>query len=433
MTDVRDLLEELAESGPRTGGGVLFERAASGARTRRRVRRGAQFAATTLVLVAGVATVLAFRHSPSSERISTAGGNTATTSAVPASSTGTCPASVTTAQVAGSTLSPTPDGVRLCGYDNGALVPSSSASVWQGRAEAQHLARLLLATPVDDALGQQCADRKPSVLLRFAVANSVVDVPVVDCSKSIAYVDGRGHVLDKSTHADLSASAKTSQVPRLVVPDLVGNTFDAARATAHQAHFVLRVTGQQVSTTSPEGVVLRQSPAAGAQDSSSGEIDVVVSVGPAPAPCVASNLAADYRNTGGATGTHLAAIVIRNVGSSRCQLTAPVSVVGINASRVPVTTRVSFTVEPSVILTPTAVGAPKAVVANVVLGARPLDGAGGSNCPRSVTPELWKLSIGGGTLTVRNHDNVTTDPLGTAGLSSCNGTFTAEGSVTAAS
>ena len=177
--------------------------------------------------------------------------------------------------------------------------------------------------------------------------------------------------------------------------------------------------------------MLQQSPTTGSRVSSFSWLDVVLSVSPAPA-CRANELAVGYRN-GGAGGTmRFAELVVRDIGASACQLTAPMSVVGLDGSGRTVTPRLLLTVDSSVVLTPRtgAVGALPAFVGSVTVGGSPYLPAGpdGKCSGPVIQPATWQLAVGGGVILAPNH-GATDDPQGPAGISACNGHFLDETSV----
>ncbi len=125
--------------------------------------------------------------------------------------------------------------------------------------------------------------------------------------------------------------------------------------------------------------------------------------------------------------------VVRNVGPTECQLSAPISLVGLDAAGRVVTNTLRYTVAPDTLLTPRA--PPVLPGANpptgVFLGTVPVvsdprdDNTPDGLCHTLVTPATWHLTIDGAARNVPNR--VPPNPsFKTAGLPTCRGRITSQ-------
>jgi hypothetical protein len=298
--------------------------------------------------------------------------------------------------------------------------------------EAASLARQFLTRPVDDTVGAQCAPHAPEDLVRFATAHGVVDVPMEGrgCPIPLVYVDGHAHILDRTLHDYLFATAAAFDTGGAIAPDVVGTSIDQARAIANRAGFQFSSIEQEPDDAVAPGTVLLQSPPAhhGGLNNNLRFLDIIVSSPATAASCVAANLVVYYDGSQGAGGSQFGGLVIRNIGPTECQLRAPITLVGLDAAGRTITNTLQYKIAPGTILTPRAPSvAPGAnPPAGVFLGQIPVisDPRDGNTpnglCDTVITPATWRLLIGAATRDLPNR--VPSNPsLNTSGLPTCKG------------
>ena len=216
-------------------------------------------------------------------------------------------------------------------------------------------------------------------------------------------------------------------------PDLVGLPAAAAAAVSAKRHFSLYVTGARAGARARFDYVIFQSLPPGAINAGPGnQVSVIVAVRAAPA-CLRSQLTLTYRGGGFGAGNDFGGIIIRDTSPRPCRLTGRARVTGLGAHGRPVTNTVAARITSPGVLSPRAApipahaGPPAGELAyDWGLAAEYRDGPAGVDrgyCqPLWVIPAAWRVSLGGGTVIVRNTDPSNRNPLSqSGGLITCQG------------
>jgi hypothetical protein len=290
------------------------------------------------------------------------------------------------------------------------------AGVLLGSGPAGVVAALILRGLRAPKIDRSCRGDPPDVLLRFSYPDGrAVDASLVDfdCPRGSREVAQSAAIFfgNDARTADASltnflipdASAYTVRKPP-TVPDLFGYSLAKTIEVARTAGFGVDASEETDAGFAPE-VVMLQYPPAGTGDIGNG-IDLMLSVPPSR-PCRANDLALVYDGYQGATGNFAGSISIWDVSARFCQLEAPLTLVGTDASGRAVTRALKYDVEPQTVLSPharpQAPGGPSVgeFVSEVgfVTPTTP-------NCPAgqtaTTTPTRWRLSLLGGSLSVVN-------------------------------
>jgi hypothetical protein len=323
--------------------------------------------------------------------------------------------------------------VQLCPLPpivKGALRTSPGGIVLTA-AEGASLARQFLTRPVNDSIGTQCVRNAPQVLMRFTTAYGVVDVPMGGGDGCpIVYVDGHAHTLDQTLRDYLIATAAEFDVRGAVAPDVVGIKIKQARTIVRKSGFQLNSIEQEPDGAVAAGTILLQSPPAHHRglDNHLRFLDVIVAAPATAAACLAGDLVVYYDGSEGGGGIQFGGFVVRNVGPASCHLSAPISLVGLDAAGRTVTNTLRYEIAPGTILTPRAPSVPPDVnpPAGVFLGRLPIvsdprdDNTPDGLCHTLITPATWRLEIGGATRAVPNR--VASGSSGeSTGLPTCKG------------
>jgi hypothetical protein len=140
------------------------------------------------------------------------------------------------------------------------------------------------------------------------------------------------------------------------------------------------------------------------------QIDVIVDAHPAP-PCTSGALGLAYLEGGEGDGSDLGTIIITDLGAEACQLSGPITLVGVDAGGQAVTQSVTYPVAAELILTadtpPNTAGQSSfsgEITAALRIGAEYRDDptSGGLCTEHQVIPAAWLLTFGNRTRTVAN-------------------------------
>jgi hypothetical protein len=268
---------------------------------------------------------------------------------------------------------------------------------------------------------------KPDVLLRFEfrgvpTQHEDVEVSSVGCDHPIASVGGRTWLLPQTLAEFLSSDAivtgaKTTP-PR--VPDVTG--LSLAEATKVLARAGLTIAPDERVTDpllTPDTVVLQDPPAGPGMTWSGTDVEVLLSQQPAPA-CSLGQLAFDYRGVQYGTGNAFSDLDVRDIATTPCTLTGPISVVGVDAGGHSVTNPLTLPVAGDLVLTahapPRAVdGSPSenVVMAWIPIQANVRDGpdANGSCADHLVTPAKWLVTVASAERAVPNGAGASEPPM----------------------
>ena len=311
---------------------------------------------------------------------------------------------------------PDPDAVSLRICHPGAI-EGRAGSVVLNRNDANNIGKLLDLAPEGAAT---CA-YKPDVLLRFGYADGTeedVEVATVGCDRPAASVGGRTWLLTQTFADFLSTDAIAPGLKGNPVPDVTGLSLAEATAVITHAGLTIRSGGRVTDPLLSADTVLLQDPPSGT-GSIGTEVDVLLSQQPAPA-CKPAQLAIDYHGVQYGTGNAFSDLDVRDTAAAACTLTAPMSVIGLDAAGRTVTNHVTFTVALDLILTARAPARAvdgsvrdDVVIAWVPLEANVRDGpdAGGSCADHLVVPKTWLLSVGGGERRVPNGAGAAEPPM----------------------
>ena len=293
--------------------------------------------------------------------------------------------------------------------------------------DANNIGKLLDLAPAGSA---NCG-KHPDAVLRFGYRNGtqadveIFAVPEPDetgCDQTTASVAGHVWVLSPTlaTFLDstsIAAGAKATPPP---VPDVTGLSLAQATEVLTRAGLTITSGGRVTDPLlSPDTVVLQDPPAGPGMMWSGTEVDVLLSQQPAPA-CDAAQLAFDYRGVQYGTGDAFADLDVRDIATTACTLTGPISVVGLDAGGHAATNQLTFMVARDLVLTakapPRAVdgSAPKnAVMAWIPLQANVRDGpdANGSCANHLIVPKTWAVTVAGGKRMVSNGAGASEPPM----------------------
>ena len=134
---------------------------------------------------------------------------------------------------------------------------------------------------------------------------------------------------------------------------------------------------------------------------------------PTATPCNGTALVVDFHSGGAATGNDFAAIIIRNTGTTPCQLQAPVGLVGLDGVGAVDTQTLRYSTAPGLVLLASAQPVPEGQdispgIGVLMLAAEYRDDATSPNglCDaHRVVPTSWRLTWADGTATtVANRD-----------------------------
>jgi membrane carboxypeptidase/penicillin-binding protein len=122
--------------------------------------------------------------------------------------------------------------------------------------------------------------------------NTLTQANFVPIVKNVPSLDPKGVVVSQDPKGGASASlgsavtinVSTGVAPKVAVPDVVGQTQDAATAALQAAGFKVTVVFQLVNDQSQVGIVLSQSPAGGTNLAQGGTVTITVGMGPSPSP-----------------------------------------------------------------------------------------------------------------------------------------------------
>lgn len=293
---------------------------------------------------------------------------------------------------------------------------------------ARSIVRFLNAAPLAPAAqSARCAPTRKyvAVVIRFGYPDgTTADVSeVAPTCAGIVFVDGRGYAAGSVLSSFVFDLTGQSAQP----PDVLGDSLPVVATVARRARLTLEPPDELRTTASAPGTVLLESLL-------DGQLSLVIAVAPTAPPCTAPQLALQYLPGGAGTGNDFGQLVLRNTSGGWCALGA-LRVTGRDARGQDVTPTVAVPAGPLTDLSPHAaaerpgsapVAGQSVAIVQLIAGYRDDPTAPNGMCtPHWVIPATWRVTVGGGTLTVRNAQAKDGRPPGAAGLITCRGAFRA--------
>lgn len=300
-----------------------------------------------------------------------------------------------------------------------ALKGGPGGGVALGKGPARALARAVATARPAGAVGATCATLTPTVVVRFFYRSAPavpVDVVTSRCPEVVAYVSGKGRLINPALATMLPAMSAPRPAIALTgspgpVPDLFGEGSSAAARIAEAAGYSLVLTGEEVDPAAPAGTVLLQSPPAGSKGVGN-QIDLIIDAHLAPS-CRSGDLGLAYLEGGEGSGNDFGTIIVTDLADSACQLSGPITLVGVDAAGQTVTQSVTYPVAPGLILTPETAPSTAGqssfsgdITAALRIGAEYRDDPSapdGLCTDHQVTPAAWVLTFGDGARTLPNN------------------------------